>query len=344
MKSILALLAFGPAMAGSILAAPIMPTADGTTWSYWMTEEAGEGLRIVGLPAEEKIRLPVAYRIDGTQKVDENDLLKFEMHRAGVVTNTDLLKVDDHRIICFARIDAGGALAKLSSPQIIVPPQSEEGASWDYEAEIDGAKATVHFTITGQEDVDVPAGKFHAFKIHSEQTEPTPITEDRWFANGIGIVKDITTTRNPDGKLVHRVTLELKERPKIGPRPEVKPTKKLSATISKDAVGPAVARIGGDAEKIYARWQGNGLRKDAKVRVVWIAEDIGDAAPPDYTIDEAVTTAPAADARGSFMLSRPEGGWVTGSYRAEFYLDDALADTVKLKIEKSGLSFDDKFF
>jgi hypothetical protein len=33
------------------------------------------------------------YRLEGTEDVDGKDLLKFEMHRAGTITNTDLLTV-----------------------------------------------------------------------------------------------------------------------------------------------------------------------------------------------------------------------------------------------------------
>jgi hypothetical protein len=34
------------------------------------------------------------------------------------------------------------------------------------------------------------------------------------------------------------------------------------------------------------------------------------------------------------VLSRPEDGWAIGDYRGEFYVDDLLVETVKLKIVK----------
>ncbi len=317
----------------SIFAAPIVPTDDGMTWRYKMTEETGEGFRIAGVTAEQdQLQLPVIYRRSGARDVDGKSLLAFEMHRGGLVTNTDLLNVDENGITCLARVDQNGEVTKLNPPQMIVPPLVK-GTSWDYDTELGNAKVHQHGSVVAEEDVDLAAGKFRAFKIHIEQTEPGHMIEDRWFVKGVGIVKDVTTTRNDDGDLIKRVTLELQERPKVAPRPEVN-TKKLSASVSKEAVGAAMNEIGGDAEKIYARWQGNGLRKVAKVRVVWIAQNIGDVAPPDYTIDEATTTATAPDSRGQFTLSRPEGGWAPGDYRVEFYLDDTLIDTVKVKILK----------
>src|SRR5207253_3739684 len=83
----------------------LIPTTDGTGWRYNMTEEVGKGLNIPDAKpdADGKIRLPVLYRIGGTENVDGKDLLKFEMHRAGVITNTDLLTVDEHGIFCRAR-------------------------------------------------------------------------------------------------------------------------------------------------------------------------------------------------------------------------------------------------
>ena len=70
-----------------------------------MTEEVGAGFNVsnVKADADGKIRLPVLYRLEGIENVDGKDLLKFEMHRAGIITNTDLLSVDDHGIFCWAR-------------------------------------------------------------------------------------------------------------------------------------------------------------------------------------------------------------------------------------------------
>src|SRR5205814_1929108 len=109
---------------------------------------------------------------------------------------------------------------------------------------------------------------------------------------------------------------------------------KLTVSVGKDAVGAATDQFGASTEKIYTRWQGYGLRQGASIRAVWIAEDVGDAADPDSTIDEATTTATASDSHGVFTLARPETGWTPGIYRVEIYLDGAFADAVKLKISK----------
>jgi hypothetical protein len=131
---------------------------------------------------------------------------------------------------------------------------------------------------------------------------------------------------------MRRIELVLTGQPKVAPRPEVQPPKPLSTGVSGDAVGAFATKFSTETPKLYARWQGHGLRDHAKIRAVWIAEDVGDVAPANYTIDEATATATVPEAHGAFTLSRPSDGWAPGAYRVEFYLDGDLVDTVKIKI------------
>jgi hypothetical protein len=319
--------------------APLLPTGDGTTWLYEMTQETGAEFTLADGKAgpDGKLRTLAAYRLTGTQDVDGKHLLKFEMHRDGIVTNTDLMTVDEHGIVCAARIDQYGQLTKLDPGLTMIAAPLKAGANWEYNGNLGDAAERQHYDVVGEEDIDLPAGKFHAFHIHGEQTAPVRMTIDRWFVNDVGIVKDVTETRMPDGDLLRRISLELKEKPKIAPRPEVKsvkPAKKFSATVGQYPIGEGANKFEANAPKIYARWRGHNLREKAKIRAVWIAENIGAVAPPNHTIDEATTTANAPESHGTFTLARPEEGWAPGDYRVEFYLDGELVETVKLKIAK----------
>ncbi|PYK08873.1 MAG: hypothetical protein DME61_08260 [Verrucomicrobia bacterium] len=321
------------------LAAPLIPTTDGTGWRYNMTEEVGKGLNIPDAKpdADGKIRLPVLYRIGGTENVDGKDLLKFEMHRAGVITNTDLLTVDEHGIFCRARINLDGELVKFDPPQTMIATPLKKGASWDFNGQAGELKVNQHYYVVDEEDIKVPAGKFHAFRIHGEQASPSPMTIDRWFASGIGIVKDVTIMRAANGDLLQRISLELVERPKITERPEVKSDaapKQLSVSLARDWFGEPMTTFSSNTPAIYARWQGQRLREGAKVKAMWIAENIGEDFPQDHKVDEASAVAESPTAHGAFTLARPEDGWAPGDYRVEFYVDDVLVDAVKLKIAK----------
>jgi hypothetical protein len=315
----------------------LIPTAVGTSWRYNMTEETGKGLNVPNSKpdADGKIRLPVVYRIDGTENIDGKDLFKFEMHRGSVITNTDLLSVNDQGIICWARINLDGELVKFNPPQKMIAAPLKKGAGWDFNGQAGELKAHQHYEVIGEEDVKVPAGEFHAFHIRGEQTSPSPMTMDRWFATGIGIIKDVTTMNAAKGDLLQRISLELVERPKIMTRPEVKSDaipKQLSVSLSKERSGKAITTFSSSTSEIYARWQGRRLRQGAKVKAVWIAENIGEDFPQDYKVDEASTVTETPSAHGAFTLTRPEDGWAPGDYRVEFYVDDVLVDVVKLKI------------
>jgi hypothetical protein len=319
--------------------APLIPTADGTTWLYEMTQETGTDFTLsdAKVGPDGRVHALAAYRISGTQEVDGKNLLKFEMHRDGVITNTDLMTVDEYGIFCAARIDQYGEVTKLDPAQTMIATPLKTGASWEFNGKLGDSGVHQHYDVAGEEDVDLPAGKFHAFRVHGEQTAPVRMTIDRWFVNGVGIVKDVTETKMPDGHVLRRISLELKEKPKVAPRPEVKsvqPAKKFSASVGKAPIGEATSKFGSDTPRIYARWQGHNLRNRAKVRAVWIAENIGDIATPNYKIDEASTMANSRESHGIFTLAKPDEGWAPGDYRVEFYVDLELVETVKLKIAK----------
>src|ERR1700756_3796044 len=204
-------------LSASALAAPLVPTDPGTTWRYSMTEELGKGLTISNLKPDSdgRVRLPVLYRLDGMEDIDGKELLKFEMHRAGSITNTDLVTVDEHGITCWARINLDGELIKFSPPQTMIAAPLKKGAAWIFDGHAGELRVQQRYDVLGEEKTDVPAGKFQAFRIHGEQTTPNRMIIDRWFAPGVGIVKDVTTMQSAKGDLLQRISLELAEVPKI---------------------------------------------------------------------------------------------------------------------------------
>lgn len=318
-------------------AVPFIPTSPGTTWRYNMTQEVGKGLNISNLKPgiDRKVRLPVIYRLEGTEDLDGKALLKFEMHRAGSITNTDLVTVDENGIICWARINLDGELIKFNPPQTMVAAPLKPGTTWDFDGRAGELKVDQQYNVIGQEDIEVPAGEFHAFHIHGEQSLPSRMIIDRWFVPGIGIVKDVTTMFAADGDLLERITLDLAVRPQVEDRPQVKSEaapKRLSVTFSADQFGKPTNTFSSDTAQICMRWEGRRLRKGAKVKAVWIAEDIGEDFPRDYKVDEASATVETQKARGAFTLARPEEGWAAGDYRVEFYIDDVFVESTKLKI------------
>jgi len=314
---------------------PLLPTTEGTTWNYDLVQEKPSGDFDLTEPNEEE-HLAVTYRLGGIEKIDNKDLQRLEIYRSDTLESVDLIAVEELGITCPARVDSQGAITKLAPPQIMLATPLKTGSSWNFDGTIAGTKVNQRYEIAGEEDVDLPAGKFHAWRIHCEQTSPAPATIDRWFVPGTGFVKVETVVKAPSGGVLQKSSLKLKEPPKVVAALQKKPTpkpEKLSVGVSSEPKGEFKADFKPDAPAIYARWRGQGLPDHAKIRAVFIAENVIDVSA-DYQIDETSAVAPTPNANGTFTLSKPEDGWATGNYRVEFSVDDQPAETVKFKISK----------
>ncbi|HST29988.1 MAG TPA: hypothetical protein VLK27_04040 [Chthoniobacterales bacterium] len=315
------------------VAEPLMPTAEGTTWNYVLVQEKLTDNLDLTAPNELQ-RISVTYRVGGRKKIDGKELQRLEIYRDDVLDSVDLISVEKDGIICPARIQADGKVLKLVPPQTMLATPLAKGKGWTFEGTVGDTKVKQHYEVADEEDIEVPAGNFHAWRIHCEQSSPTPATIDRWFVSGIGFVKVATVVKGESGIAAQRSWLNLKDLPKIAP-PKNAPadSNKLTGDVTSEPQGALKTEFNENTAILYARWHGRNLHDHATIRVVFIAENVSGISE-NSQIDEMETTAPEANSGGTFALSRPEGGWTTGDYRIEFYLDDTLADTVKFKILK----------
>ena len=107
----------------------------------------------------------------------------------------------------------------------------------------------------------------------------------------------------------------------------------VEAVLAQDKDSEPTDAFAPDVPQIYAFFKTKGSKKGDKLRAVWIAEDVGDAAPPDTKIDEATLTADQDDFYGAFSLSKPTQGWPLGDYRVDIYKGDQVATSVNFIIE-----------
>ena len=340
--------------AAFVRAEPLFPTAEGTTWRYETTEELG------GPGAAPASTASVTMRI-GRQTFGGKEFIKLETMTDEALTRTELMTLDERGWVCHFRAGKDGRMAKLDPPQTIIPATVKSGDSWDTDGEVAGMEMRQHFVIGKEENVTVAAGTFRAFQIHCEDSSVMSAKLDRWFKPGIGFIKETTVVRGPTGGLLQRTNMELQKRPEIIVTPQLTPTpstaptkssptppirgpavemapaqpgKRLSVEVSTDPSGGSKSEFKSDAQNIYVRWHGHGLPKDARIRVAWIAEDVGDLVEPNFVIDETEGVAPAPDASARFTLGRPPDGWAEGKYRVEFYVDDELEETIRVTIVK----------
>ena len=341
-------------------AEPLLPTAEGTTWQYELVEELG------GASASAPTTTSVIVRV-GRYTFAGQEFIKVETTTDDVVTKTELMTLDEHGWVCHFRGGRDGRMAKLDPPQTIIPATIKAGDSWDSDGEVAGMEMRQHFVVVNEERVDVAAGTFRAFHIHCEDSSVMSAKLDRWFFPGVGFVKETTVVRGPTGGLLQRATLQLQKRPEViapeptptpapsptptpSPKPTATPTapmrgpavetdpaqagKRLAVEVSSDPGGGSNNEFKSDVQNIYVRWHGRGLPEGARVRVAWIAEDVGDLVDPNFVVDETENVAPAPDASARFTLGRPPDGWAEGKYRVEFYVNDELEETVRVTIVK----------
>lgn len=333
MKLVVFALALTPAI--GVAAEPLLPAAEGTTWHYNLVQETPSGSLDLTEPNKTE-QFAVTYRLGGVQNVDRRALRQLEIYRGEALESVDLIAIEERGIVCPARIDDKGSVIKLIPPQRMLATPLTKGTSWNFEGTIGETEVSQRYQIAGEEDVDVPAGKFRAWRIRCEQTLPAPATIDRWFVPGTGFVKVDTVVKGPSGATLQKSSLKLKEPPKITPgqrRNEILSPEKLSAGVSSEPKGEFGAEFSADTPAIYARWHGHGLPEHVQVRAIFVAENVADVSA-NYQLDESVTTAPAPNSSGTFTLSKPESGWMPGNYCIEFFVGNQLAQTVKLKIVK----------
>lgn len=318
-----------------IIAEPLFPTVDGTTWNYEMTQDQ-PSTDINLNEINQKQHYSLSYRIAGTETFENVDFTKLELVRDNVRASTDFVREEKDGLVCAARLDGSGKLLKFDPAQKLIANPLQAGSKWRFDGRIGDSKVLQTYMATGEEDVKVAAGHFHTWHIHCDQTAPSPATIDRWFAPGVGFVRILTKAKNASGDVLQQTLLELKEPPIVIARAQsaaADRSDQLTVDISSDAKGQPTSVFKTAAPAIYARWQGHGLPPEGKIRAAFIGENVTDVAA-DYEIDNVETVAASPNAHGVFTLIKPESGWTPGDYRVDYFVNDSAAGTVRFKIEK----------
>ena len=108
---------------------------------------------------------------------------------------------------------------------------------------------------------------------------------------------------------------------------------KVKAMITTGPGEEEMTSLAPDTPKIFAIFKTKGLQKGDKLRGVWIAEDVGSAAPANSKVGEKTLALDEDTDDGDFSVSKPTKGWPVGKYRLEIYVNDELATTEKFRIK-----------
>ena len=108
----------------------------------------------------------------------------------------------------------------------------------------------------------------------------------------------------------------------------------VHAFLAKDDKGEPATTFSADALNIYLIWKSEQLQPGDEIRVIWIAEDIGNAGPEESKIGERSIPVHKPNEDGSCFISRPHDRvWPVGKYRAEVYIGKRAAAVLKFTVQ-----------
>jgi len=107
---------------------------------------------------------------------------------------------------------------------------------------------------------------------------------------------------------------------------------KIEAVTAKDQDPKPTNAFAADTAKLYTFFRSTDTKAGDKIRSVWIADDVGEAAPKGTKIDEATLTADKDNFNGAFSMTKPDKGWPVGQYHVDIYDGDQLATSVTFSI------------
>lgn len=173
------------------------PLKPGSRWIYRDTTTGQEGKEAV----QENL-----YEIMGVEEYQGKEciILNRLMHRMPMFASKDLYVVEGDKVYTFGSKDIKEG---KKEPSLMLKFPFKAGEKW--ESDSDSIKRT--HTVIGEEDVEVPAGKFKAWKIVNEYiiSKGVPQTSNVtvWYAKDVGVVKVDSLAKSKDKTVKNRMEL-----------------------------------------------------------------------------------------------------------------------------------------
>jgi hypothetical protein len=204
-------------VAGAAGGEPVaFPLALKTHWTYHLHQELAPGAHF----GEEDAKLAkgnvldttVVSEVSGAETLGGAKYAVVESSRSGKGWLREWYRVGPEGLLLSKTFDA-----EMGEETLMVPPQKLLSATlaadetWEWKAA--DAPVVIRMRVVGAAKVEVPAGLYETREIFSETTIRTQgpviqVRQSRWFAPGVGYVKQETETRVA-GRMMSRVVLTL---------------------------------------------------------------------------------------------------------------------------------------
>lgn len=154
------------------------PLRVGDSWTYRNSEQGGYTFKV--LDEEPQNGAPSRFAVEVS---------------SGVIIINTFSKADGWVLLHGERYpEHEGLEAKYDPPKQVLPNPLTVGQKWDWTGkDPTQVERNEKNTVTGIEEVTVPAGKFKAMKVVTVTVGGTiPMTKTYWYADGVGLVKTTT--------------------------------------------------------------------------------------------------------------------------------------------------------
>ncbi len=190
---LLALLAVSAAAAPAAPPADYFPLIPGTVWIY--RTNVGRNLLLT---------------VGGVGQVGGVDCRVLEGIVEGNLVQRECFRRDGGTVYAYVRAYAqGNVVLTPPQPMLLLPPKV--GQAWTWEGKAGEVPAGMTFQWARTEPVTVPAGSYATAQLYLEgSVGPERVQSWRWFAPGVGMVKEDSVAQTSDGRAI-RIYAELRE-------------------------------------------------------------------------------------------------------------------------------------
>ncbi|MCA9994677.1 MAG: trypsin-like peptidase domain-containing protein [Anaerolineales bacterium] len=104
-----------------------------------------------------------------------------------------------------------------------------------------------------------------------------------------------------------------------------------AASLSRDKAGTQTTTVFDPTDTFYSVVDLANAPDDTKVKAVWTAVNVGDAAAPNYLLNETELVTGSGDV--VFEAANTAGAWPAGTYKVDIYLNDELSQTLDFRVQ-----------
>jgi hypothetical protein len=190
-------LAILPIVAFLLTGEDYYPLREGDLWTS----------RALILQGDKKTEVEATTRVAGKKKIGETECHVVEI-KVGGIGSREYLTADETGVRVVGG-NQGGTDFVYETPIPRLKYPLAAGASWEGKVRRGGVTVNSVSTVLGEEDVEVPAGKYRAFKVSVGIDTPAGKTESLvWYAREVGVVKQWVRQTSAQDRL--ELTIDLK--------------------------------------------------------------------------------------------------------------------------------------